>query len=693
MNAPALPAMPLGLPRWPGWTRLPRDQRDTLFQLIVIGWTVLPHFAHLPLWCSALTVVVLLWRAWLAVANRALPGRWVLVAVLAVAAGLTLLTERTLLGKEAGVSMLVVLVGMKTLESRGRRDALVVFFLGFFLVLTHCLYSQSLWIALSMIVSTWGLLTAQVLASMPVGLPSLQRASAIALRSAALGVPLMLLLFLLFPRFGPLWGLPQDALGRTGLSGTLRLGGVAEIANDDSIAFRVRFTERQPTADQLYFRGPVLSRFDGVEWRANPPGIGEAARSRAEIRGLGPALPYEMTIEPIRLALLPLIEATPDVGESAPKLAGWTFTLTPEMQWLTDRLVAERIRIEARAWPRYELGARSGSAGLWELTQLPPNSNPRALAWARALRAEPRFAQAGARALAGALMEHIRTERFTYTLAPGGYGRDAVDEFWFGRRLGFCEHFAVSFTVMMRSMGIPARVITGYQGAEPRDADGWRIVRQSHAHAWAEYWLAGAGWVRADPTAAVAPDRVIDSRSLAPRPGLVASTLRNFNPELFAQLRNAFELLDNRWNQWVMSYSRTRQFDLLQSLGFASPDWTDLALALAAVLSAAALAGAAWAWLDRHRVDPWLRAHRRIRDSLAALGVAVQPHHDPRRLAALLRQAYPHDEARPLSALLDELDAARYGPAGQRLPGNAWRAAFERELGKLERVVPGAAPG
>ena len=196
---------------------LPRDTRDTLFQLLVIAWTIAPHLLHLPLWCAVMTTALLAWRARLAITAAKLPSRWLISGLLIVAGALTLWGERTLLGKEAGVTLLVVLMTLKTLELRARRDALVVFFLGFFLVLTHFLYSQSLATGLWLLVAVWGLLTALVLAHMPVGRPPLQRAAGVAARAAVLGVPVMVLLFLLFPRIGPLWGLPQDAVGRTGL--------------------------------------------------------------------------------------------------------------------------------------------------------------------------------------------------------------------------------------------------------------------------------------------------------------------------------------------------------------------------------------------------------------------------------------------------------------------------------------------
>jgi hypothetical protein len=233
-------------PHWGAPARWPRETRDTLFLIAVTGWTVAPHLGHLPAWCTAGVVALLGWRAALALRGAALPGRWTIIGLLTLAAMLTWWREGTLLGKEAGVTLLVMLMALKTLELRARRDALVIFFLGFFIVLTQFLYSQSLLTAAAMLVSVWGLLTALVLSHMPVGRPSLARAGGVAARAALLGAPVMLALFVFFPRVGPLWGLPGDAAGRTGLSGTLRLGEMAEIAADETIALRLRFDGPAP---------------------------------------------------------------------------------------------------------------------------------------------------------------------------------------------------------------------------------------------------------------------------------------------------------------------------------------------------------------------------------------------------------------------------------------------------------------
>ena len=671
------------LPRWPGWRHLPRDTRDTLFLLAIIAWTVAPHIGHLPLWCSLLTAAVLAWRATLALKHGALPGRWVLVAVLALAAGLTLWSFHTLFGKEPGVTLAVSLMALKTLELRARRDAFVVFFLGFFLVLTHFLYSQSLGVAAAMLVSVWGLLTALVLAHMPVGQPTLREAGSLAARTALLGAPIMVLMFLLFPRIGPLWGVPQDGPASTGLSNRMRMGSVAEVALDDSIALRVKFDGSAPPAHSMYFRGPVLGHYDGNEWRPLAPSIPSPRRAPGNLRPQGVALPYEMTLEPLRLAMLPLLEAS----NGAPAVEGLQVFMQDDLQVVTDRPVLERVRFRAEAYTRFEHGPQLATPALRDYVELPANFNPRTLAWAADLRRQPRYANADADSLAAALLQHIRRAGFSYTLAPGEYpGPDSIDQFWLDRKAGFCEHFAAAFVVVMRALDVPARVVTGYQGADPLPVDGYYIVRQSSAHAWAEYWQEGAGWQRADPTSAVAPERIERSRNLVPAAGLVAGALGSLNPELLARLRTAWETVNNRWNQWVLGYSRGQQFDLLRNLGLDAPRWEDLAMLLVAALSTLASLGAIWAWWDRHRVDPWTRQMDKVRNALRRAGLPCAAHEPPRALARRAREHFG-DAAGALEQLLLELERQRYGQAARARPVDA----LTRQLTTQTRLLAPAA--
>ncbi|HEX5786097.1 MAG TPA: DUF3488 domain-containing protein, partial [Burkholderiaceae bacterium] len=255
------------LNRWPSTASWPRETRDTLFLLGVIGWVLLLQAFYIPWWCSGLASGLLLWRGWLAWHQRSLPGwPWRLALLLLVVGG-TWWSHHTLIGQDAGVTLIVMLLALKTLELRARRDAFVVFYLGFFTLLTHFIHSQSLLTALGIVLALWGLLTALVNAHMPLGRPRLWHTARLAGGMAVLGAPIMVALFLLFPRLAPLWALPDPNLvGRSGLSDQMRVGQVAKLALDDSIAFRVDFDGPPPPQNTLYFRGPVLTQFDGRQW-------------------------------------------------------------------------------------------------------------------------------------------------------------------------------------------------------------------------------------------------------------------------------------------------------------------------------------------------------------------------------------------------------------------------------------------
>ncbi|MCV2365291.1 DUF3488 and transglutaminase-like domain-containing protein [Paucibacter sp. DJ1R-11] len=665
---------------------LARDTRDTWFLLAIIAAVVLPHLDHLPPWASAITGLVLGWRGWLAWRGQALPGRWALVGVLLITAALTWLSHRTLLGREAGITMLVMLMALKTLELRARRDAFVVFFLGFFLVLTNFFYSQSLLTALWMLASVWALLSALVLAQMPVGQPSLRLAATQAARTTAWGLPVMVLLFLLFPRIAPLWGLPSDSVGRTGLSNSMDFGAMAEIANDDTVAMRLRFEGPVPPPEARYFRGPVLGQFNGRTWR--PAVMNFPGRSDA-LQVSGPALRYELTLEPQRISVLPLLEMSGEQAGALRQVEGLSLSRAGELQWQAGRPITERLRLDASAYLNYRHGPQQNSLVLQNYLDLPPGLNPRSLQWAADLRRQNRFAGLEEAQLTPLLVEavlkHIRTADFSYTLAPGRYGENSphlIDEFWLDRRLGFCEHFSAATVVVLRAMGVPARIITGFQGMDNQPQDGYWIVRNSNAHAWVEYWLPGRGWLRADPTAAVAPERVMQGQALRPAPGVLAGALGQINPTLWLNLRRSWEALNNRWQQQVLNYSRQKQFDLLKQLGVSQPDWTALGQLSAAVIASLGLFGAAWSLWQRHRPqDAWSRQRGQVLRELQALGLReAAPHQSPGAWAQLLHARFGA-AAEPAACLLREQEAARYGrSASTQAPGwrerRRWLAAF-----------------
>lgn len=647
--------------RVPGVARaLPREARDTLFVLAVIAWVVALQAAHIPWWTTALTAGVLAWRARLALRAAPLPSWPWRLGLLLITLSATFASHGTLLGQEAGVTLVVVLLALKTLELRARRDAFVVFFLAFFTLLTHFFYSQSLLTAAGILIALLGLLTALVNAHMPVGQPPLAQAARIAAGMALLGAPIMLVLFLLFPRMAPLWGVPNnDPSGRSGLSDEMRVGEIARLALDDSIALRVRFDNpRPPPAGLLYFRGPVFGGFDGQEWRPLESGFPRERRLSAELRPRGEPVGYEVTLEPNRRPWVFVLEA----ATTAPALPGDNrVRMTEELQWIAQRSVNSLVRYRASSHLDFGHGPLQNEIGLQDYVQLPPGFNPRTLQLAQELRRQHGPGPAAAPALVNAALDRLRTGGYTYTLEPGVYGRHTADEFWFDRKTGFCEHIASGFAVLMRAMDVPARVVTGYQGGEVNAVDGYWTVRQRDAHAWTEVWLQGEGWVRVDPTGAVFPGRIGSIQRLqAPAAGF-AGALGNLNPTLVAQLRATWEAVNNVWNQWVLDYTQGRQLDLLRALGFASPSWQDLATVLLGVVVVVSLLGALWALWERQQHDPWLRLLRRARQRLGRLGVASDERTPPRELARRVTvQLGDGPLTQAVAAWLLRLEAQRY---------------------------------
>lgn len=644
---------------------LPREGRDTLFLLAVIGWVLLPQVGNLPWWCSGLAAGVLLWRGRLAWASRPLPGRWWIAGLLVVTVVATLLTHRTLMGRDAGVTMIVVLFALKTLELRARRDAFVIFFLGFFTMLTNFFFSQSLLTAAAMLVALLGLLTALVNAHMPVGKPPLMQAARTAGTMALVGAPIMVVLFLLFPRLAPLWGIPSDGMtGRSGLSSSMQVGNIASLALDESIALRVKFEGPVPAQQDMYFRGPVLTRFDGREWQPLQPRL--AARFSPGFMGAprldvgGEPVRYEVTLEPSNRPWLMVLDATP----RSPLVPGMNTLLTQDLQWVTERPVTDLLRYRAESYLQFRHGPASAGGVLPEYRELPAGFNPRTLQLAQELRRDPRYAGADTPALVQAVLERLRSGGYSYTLNPGVYGQHTADEFWFDRKAGFCEHIASSFVILMRALDVPARIVTGYQGGERNNVDGFWTIRQADAHAWAEVWMPGDGWMRVDPTSAVAPGRTGAFERLRAPQGAVAAAFGAVNPTLAASLRAAWEAVNNSWNQWVLNYTQSKQLDLLKNIGFTSPSWEDLSYVLLGLVVAVALGGAVWTLWERSRHDPWLRLLRRAQQRLQQAG-AVLPASAPPRQTAAVAQARFGDAAQGLVDWLLRLEAHRYAPHSQ----------------------------
>ena len=647
-------------------THLPRDARDTLFLLCVVAWIILPQAANLPWWCSALAAGVLVWRGKLAWDGAPLPPMWWRMLLLVVTIAATLATHKTLLGRDAGVTLTVVLLCLKTLELRARRDAFVIFFLGFFAMLTNFFFSQSLLTAAAMLIALMGLLTALVNAHMQVGKPPLVQSAKVAGQMVLVGAPIMVVLFMLFPRLAPLWGIPSDGMsGRSGLSGSMQVGSIAKLALDESIAMRIKFDgppSAVPAPPDMYFRGPVLSVFDGREWRPNTGQFSSRFAVPANLRPIGASVTYQVTLEPNNRPWIFVLDA----AAAPPKVPGHDVAMTSDLMWLSNKPVTDLLRYSATSSVDFRHGPTRTMLGLQDFIDLPASFNPRTLQLAADIRRDARFAQADASVLVPEVMNRLRTGGYRYTLEPGLYGRNTADEFWFDKKEGFCEHIASSFVILMRALDVPARVVTGYQGGQINPVDGFWTVRQSDAHAWAEVWQPSLGWLRVDPTSAVSPGRIGEYTRLAAPQGVVASAFGTvMSPSMVAQLRAAWEAVNNGWNQWVLNYSQSKQLDLLKNIGFASPSWEDLSYVLIGIIVAVSLLGAAWTLYSRSQHDPWLRLLHTARKHLAKAGMDSDDATAPRALAQRARQRWGN-AAQGLHDWLLQLEALRYAPSSQR---------------------------
>jgi protein-glutamine gamma-glutamyltransferase len=638
---------------------LPRDARDTLFLLCVIAWVIMPQVSHLPWWCSALAAGVLLWRGKLAWDSAPLPSVWWRIGLLIVTIAATLATHKTLLGRDAGVTLTIVLLCLKTLELRARRDAFVIFFLGFFTMLTNFFFSQSLLTAAAMLIALMGLLTALVNAHMQVGKPPLVQSAKVAGKMVLLGAPIMAVLFLLFPRLAPLWGIPSDGMtGRSGLSSSMQVGTIASLALDDSIAMRIKFEGKPPEQPEMYFRGPVLSSFDGKEWRPSTSQFSRRFALPPNLQTFGAPIKYQVTLEQNNRPWIFVLDA----ASAPPIVPGHEVSMSQELQWTSNKPVTDIVRYSAQSSPDFRHGPLRAVVGLQDFIDLPASFNPRTLQLAADIRRDPLFAQADASTLVPEVMRRLRTGGYTYTLEPGLYGRDTADEFWFDKKEGFCEHIASSFVILMRALDVPARIVTGYQGGELNPVDNFWTVRQSDAHAWAEVWQPGRGWLRVDPTSAVSPGRIGQFQRLAAPQGAIAAAFGTvLSPSVTAQLRAAWEAVNNSWNQWVLNYSQSKQLDLLKNIGFSSPSWEDLSYVLIGIIVVVSLLGALWTLYSHSQHDPWLRLLHAARKRLATAGMASVDATPPRELArlAVARWGSP---AQALHDWLLRLEAQRYAP-------------------------------
>ncbi len=691
-----------------------------LTQLRPLAWAaaalaggVLLQVDRVPPWVSAAAVVLILWRLAAGVFSVGQPGGIVRTGVAVLLVAGVFARFHTLNGLSPGTALLILMSAVKLLETRTQRDQYIVIGGALFLLLAACLDRQNLLRLPLYLAETWlccaalavvgyarekppaaqgagegAALTrdraaaapgrtaaAQALgagAAPPLNSSAFDSRAALRLAGRALlyATPLAVMLFVFFPRLpGSFWALPRSNEAQTGLSDTMSPGSISQLTTSYDIAFRVTFAGEPPPPQQRYWRGPVLHDFDGYTWRRKR-GV---SYSQQPLRYLGKAYHYHVSLEPSQQQWwysLDTVDGSPD--------SKVFFTYDYE-------LVASEPVTESTSYDAVSHTVTRSIAPLSKLarqveTALPTDRNPRSAQLARDMRARVDSDAA----FVDATLDFLRTGGFVYSLTPPLLNADSVDDFLFNTRNGFCGHYASAFVSLMRSAGVPARVVTGYLGGEWNPIGEYFLIRQSDAHSWAEVWLEGRGWTRVDPTAVVEPDRlnrgILD---LLPDAGSRSTRLMRSSPWLSHMLQQ-WDAANNWWNDHVLKFDYRSQLDLLKRLGIDSPDLATVGWAFAAAL----LVWLAWiAWqIGRAPAGPQpdrlAKAYGRLCKKLAGVGVTRAPHEGPLAFATAVAASRP-DLAESVRALLARYAELRYGAPNKEDARAADVADFARAVNRL----------
>ena len=531
---------------------------------------LLPHIQHLSIWISLFSATLLIitmvyaylsFDVWKKIDR--IFHRLALFLVIVCTIGIYL-DYWTLVGRDAGSALLVIMGTFKVFESRSGRDVYVCSFLFCFILATAFFYDQSMLLALyTLVITTFSVVLLISINDSDDALSWRSRAY-LAVKMMAQALPVMLIFFIVFPRIqGPLWYMPNEKVKAiTGISDQMSPGSFSELTQSDAVAFRVEFDGVLPPPEQLYWRGPVMIFTDGRTWQAkkqNRPRSGLLPQNSVQM-SVPSALRYSLVQEAgSQNWLFPL---------EAPASIPVTTRLTNEFEIKTDRPLTERTRFIFDAYPG-EYVSYSNPRVLREALQLPVGNHPRTLALAKQWRQE----ESSGRELIQRAQDFFLRNEFFYTLQPGTIIGDSVDTFLFEHRRGFCEHYAAAFTVLMRAVGLPARVVTGYQGGEINPVGDYMIIRQYQAHAWSEVWLEEEQiWLRVDPVGWISPERIeggVEAAFSEQLDTLLPPLVRGDSllARFWQGVSNNWDAANYRWTKWVLAYGSERQYEFFRHLG------------------------------------------------------------------------------------------------------------------------------
>jgi transglutaminase-like putative cysteine protease len=620
-----------------------------------LALSLLAHIASLPVWVVVTVIVSGCIRLMLAYRGRPSPPRGVRLAIAGFAIALLFLQFRTFNGLSAGTALLALVAGFKLLETDTRRDIYVITLIIYFLSVSVLLEGDS-FLLLAYLIGVCWLTTATLLrltATLPV--PDWRRCLLYSGRILSQALPLALVLWLFVPRFAaPLWHIPDNGHSAgSGLSDTMSPGDIDQLALSDEVAFRVRFAGTVPPPQERYWRGPVLHDFDGRTWRR----AYSMSSSAPQLQPQGPAYTYTLSLEPHQHRWIFALD-----WPSHWDLPGGT--LTGDYTLVQRDPVLRPMDVAATSYTRVQSAEPLSRLLRRRDTTLPSGPNPRTLQLAQTLRG----AHPDDMDYVRAVLAMFTQQPFYYTLTPPKLADNSVDAFLFDTKRGFCEHYASAFATLARAAGIPARVVTGYQGGTfNRFSDYW-ILRQSDAHAWDEVWIEGRGWVRVDPTSAIAPSRVehgLDDAAGADEP--LTSRWQRHSPWL-ADARLRLDALRQLWRERILFFDEHSQQKMLEWLHIPEPDGQKLVFVLAAALTVL-MCWLTWQVrreIDPTRKEPLIRAYSRLCAKLAAAGLPRLAHEGAEDYAARVAEHRP-DLGPEVRDLCRQYSTLRYAAAPARI--------------------------
>ncbi|OUS10199.1 hypothetical protein A9Q90_01850 [Gammaproteobacteria bacterium 54_18_T64] len=639
--------------------------RDCLFWLLVSVFVSIGlHLEHLPPWVALSGIVAALWQIQLYRERWHQPGRllkWSLAG--ACGAGLLLHYGR-MTGLEPMVALLFTGYILKLLEIHHRRDALVLLYLSYLIIILQSLFSST--IVASVLVLVALLPVTAALVAMHGATDNSRPTTALRTGLAMIlqAIPLMLVMFIVMPRIGSLWAVPQPNSATTGVSDSMSPGDMTQLGRNGAIAFRVEFDGPIPEQNKLYWRGLVFSSFDGRRWQQQAPQSYRDGRflqwsNQAleawdkDIIRRGQPLSYRVTLEATNSHWL--------FALSTPLSPSSSVALSRDFRLVNNEPVVSKLLYPVRSWLDNQLQAESlpGWRHQIELA-LPAGYNPKTRAIAKQWRAETPDTAAFINRLLG-----LYNQEFIYTLRPPALGRHTVDEFLWGTKKGFCEFYASSFVFFMRAAGIPARVVVGYQGGERHPSENYLIVRQYDAHAWAEVWIEGRGWLRVDPTAAVAPERIelsfadlfAEQDEFLSESPFSLEHLRHIN--WLNNLRLKLDSLDYAWAKWVLGYDNIQNDLLLDLLGAIKPQRIALLLLFAGGIALLPVFIMLYLSREKNTRDELDRLFLQYCARLDNIGLPREPGEGPRDFAQRIGQQAPSLTAQ-VDALTQLYESARY---------------------------------